>query len=291
MADCIPGTCGCPAPKCPCTCGKTFGPVDLRRVWRVGTSTGYEPFEFYDLNGAIIGFDIDLIKIIGERLRFVVDVHDMDFNSLFPALGVRYIDVIAAAVSETLERSKFADFTKPYYESGMVLLSHDGDIDESQPISQLNGKIVAAQSGTTQEAILHAIKEGGGDPPFDDPDPYAPGMMIYTNVSLPTIVTLMGAKDNVEVQTETGTYEGPIHATIMIDKVADSYIVHRPQPPLVRTTEAFLNSVETCSFALPLGSSLVDVINDILDELLEPGGEIDRLIEKWFGGVSVEQTP
>jgi len=115
--------------------------------------------------------------------------------------------------------------------------------------------------------------------------------MIYTNISLPSIVTSMAANDNVEVQTETGTFVGPIHAAIMIDKVADSYTVHRPQPPLVRTSESFLNSVETCSFALPLGSNLVDVINDILDELLEPGGEIDRLIEKWFGGGSIEQSP
>jgi len=254
----------------------------------VGTSADYAPFEDYDPSGALIGFDIDLIRKIAERLRFVADFHDMDFDSLFPALGVRYIDVIAAAVSETPERSRFADFTDPYFESWMVFLSHEGYIDDSTPsdFSQLNGKIIAAQSGTTQEDILIDMRDGGGDPPFDDPIPVAPGMIIYTHISLPTIVSLMEAKDNVDV----GTDRGPIHAAIMIDKVADNYVKNSKEAILERTNEAFLEIVETCSFALPLGSSLVKVINIIIENLRDEG-EIDLLIEKWFGGGGIEQTP
>ena len=289
MADCIPGTCGCPAPKCPCTCGKTFGPVDLRRVWRVGTSADYFPFEDYDPNGALFGFDIDLVKIVAERLRFVVDFHDMDFDSLFPALGVRYIDVIAAAVSETPERRRFADFTDPYFESWMVLLSHEGDIDDREPLDlgQLNGKIVAAQSGTTQEEILIDIRDGDGitGSPFEKP--LAPYMLVYSHASLPTIVNQMIVNDEID---DGKTVKGIIHAVIMIDKVADNYVRRSAEIPLEHTNEAFLEIVETCSFALPLGSSLVEIINGIIGDLRKEG-ELDRLIEKWFGGRSIEQTP
>jgi len=261
----------------------------------VGTSADYPPFEDYDLNGAIIGFDIDLIKIIAEKLRFVVDLNDMDFNSLFPALGVRYIDIIAAAVSETPDRLRFADFTIPYYESAMVLLYREEDPiveDLDPPLSQLDFKIVAAQSGTTQEELLNAIKYGDGDEESPFNDPLAPKMLIYTHTSLPTIVSQMATQDIVEVRiSPTEVVEGSIHATIMIDKVADGYVNRSKESPQVllgRTSEYFLfESIETCSFALPLGSSLVKVINGIIAELQE-NGEIDRLIEKWFGGSSTD---
>jgi len=292
MANCISGTCGCPAPKCPCTCAKTFGPVDLRRVWRVGTSADYAPFEDRDPNGAIIGFDIDLIKIIAQKLRFAVDLHDMDFDSLFPALGVRYIDVIAAAVSETPERSKFASFTDHYFSSAMVLLyRHQNPIDKDlpNPFDQLNDKVVAAQSGTTQEELLWIIKEGDGEDGSPFKEPLAPDMIIYTHTHLPTIVNLMATQTPVEVSVGDIKEEHPIFASIMIDKVADGYVQRsQKEPPsqvLEHTDEFFLfENIETCSFALPLGSSLVEVINGIIAELKEPGGEIDHLIEKWFGG-------
>ena len=290
MTTCIPGTCGCPAPKCPCTCGKRFGPEDLRRVWRVGTSADYAPFEHYSPDGAIVGFDIDLIKIIAEKLRFVVDIRDMDFDSLFPALGVRYIDVIAAAVSENPERRKFASFTDPYYESAMVLLYRQEDPinkDLEPPLDQLNGKVVAAQSGTTQEILLNAIKYGDGESGSPFENPLAPNMIIYTHTHLPTIVQLMATQTPVEVLVNDVKEEHPIFASIMIDKVAEGYVRRSQTEPqtLEHTDKYFLfESIETCSFALPLGSSLLPIINGIIAELKKPGGEIDRLIDKWFGG-------
>ena len=286
MADCITGTCGCPAPMCPCSCTKTFGPQDLRRVWRVGTSADYPPFEDKDLNDAIVGFDIDLIKVIAQKLRFVVDLHDMDFDSLLPALGVRYIDVVAAAISETSERREFAEFTNPYFSSPMVLLYREAD--DISDFEDLEGKIVAAQSGTIQEDLLWDIKEG--NPPFDFLGPT--DIIIYTHTHLPTIVQKMSSSEIVEVRTSpTETVTGIIHATIMIDKGADSYVKSSHEPShvrLQRTEESFLfESIENCSFALPIGSSLVEIINNILDELLVKG-VIDQLIEKWFGAPTIE---
>ena len=57
----------------------------------VGTSADYAPFEFVDTakSDEIIGFDIDLIKIIGEKLGYEIKVENMDFNSLITALQAK----------------------------------------------------------------------------------------------------------------------------------------------------------------------------------------------------------
>ena len=116
----------------------------------VGTSADYPPFEYVE-NGKIVGFDIELITPLLEKLGYTVEVQDIGFDSLVTSLESGKIDVIAAAMTITPEREAKIDFTDSYYNSDqsiLVLVDSNINIDEDEDLSDL---IIGAQTGTTGE--------------------------------------------------------------------------------------------------------------------------------------------
>jgi polar amino acid transport system substrate-binding protein len=115
----------------------------------VGTSADFPPFEYKAQNGTIIGFDIDLITKILTDQGYTVEVQDIGFDSLIPALQTGKIDVIAAAMTITAEREQQVDFSNPYYDANQaVLVKIDSDVNITN-IDSLANYIVGAQTGTT----------------------------------------------------------------------------------------------------------------------------------------------
>ena len=78
----------------------------------VGTSAEYAPFEYKDDNGDYQGFDLELIKAIGDKLGLDVEYVNNDFDTLVPgvASGAKY-DVSIAAITDTPEREKEVTFS------------------------------------------------------------------------------------------------------------------------------------------------------------------------------------
>ncbi len=99
----------------------------------VGTSAGFRPFEYRE-KGEVTGFDIDLMKAIGEELGRGIEVKDMDFDALIEAVSTETIDVIAAGMTITDERKERVDFTDPYFSADQaVLVREESDITVDQP--------------------------------------------------------------------------------------------------------------------------------------------------------------
>jgi polar amino acid transport system substrate-binding protein len=115
----------------------------------VGTSADFPPFEYKAQNGTIVGFDIDLIKQILTDQGYTVEVQDIGFDSLIPALQTGKIDVIAAAMSITPERELQVDFSDPYYDANQAVLVKVGSDVNITSIDSLGNYIVGAQTGTT----------------------------------------------------------------------------------------------------------------------------------------------
>jgi polar amino acid transport system substrate-binding protein len=83
----------------------------------VGTSADYPPFESYDDNFRIVGFDIALIDQIAGQLGLEVDVKDIAFDGLADALDLGQIDAAIAAISVTPQREEAVDFSQIYFVS------------------------------------------------------------------------------------------------------------------------------------------------------------------------------
>ena len=88
----------------------------------VGTNAEFKPYEYLE-NNKMVGFDIELMELLGKKLGYEIKWQDMSFDGLLPALQMKKIDAVIAGMSATPEREKAVSFSIPYvfFEGG-----HDG---------------------------------------------------------------------------------------------------------------------------------------------------------------------
>ena len=127
----------------------------------------FPPMEYFESQDAQepIGFDIDLVNAIGERLGVEVTHIPTDFTGLLPALDAGRCDVVASGIYLTAERLETFD-AQPYYDTSIVLLTPADNTDITSPES-LAGKTVAVQAGTNYVQILNDLNtrlEAEGQP-------------------------------------------------------------------------------------------------------------------------------
>jgi polar amino acid transport system substrate-binding protein len=127
-----------------------------RDVIRIGTEGTYPPFEYYDDNHNLTGFDIDLTKAIGQRLGKRVEVVDIAFDGLIPALLTGKIDLIAAAMNATNERRQRVDFSDVYLTPDAALVTKNGN-DSLKGSSDLKEKRIGVQLGTAEDIYLSGL--------------------------------------------------------------------------------------------------------------------------------------
>ena len=110
---------------------------ETEKVLRVGTEPAFAPFEFQkEGSDEFTGFDMDLIRAIGTKLGYKVEISSMGFDALIPALNSGNIDVAIAGMSITDERKKVVVFSDPYYTSGLIVMVKKDD-DTIQGFSEL----------------------------------------------------------------------------------------------------------------------------------------------------------
>jgi len=97
--------------------------VQQAGVLRVGTTADYPPFEYYNDNLVLDGFDIALIQKVGEKLGLKVELSNFAFDTLPVAVSIGQVDVAIGALSVTPERQVIADFSNVYYASSDAVLS------------------------------------------------------------------------------------------------------------------------------------------------------------------------
>lgn len=120
----------------------------------VGTNAAFPPFEYIGDDGNPDGFDMALIKAVGEKLGLEVVINDMEFSSLVSSIGSK-IDVAIAGMTVTEERQQMVDFSESYYDAVQyVLISADSEIKEA---ADLEGKNIGVQLGTTGDFLAQDI--------------------------------------------------------------------------------------------------------------------------------------
>lgn len=125
-------------------------------VLTVGTNAEFPPFEYVDDNGEPDGFDMALIKAIGEKLGVEVVIENMEFASLVSSIGSK-IDVAIAGMTVTPERQETVNFSDSYYEAVQyVILPAESDIATAD---DLVGKTIGVQLGTTGDFIASDIAD------------------------------------------------------------------------------------------------------------------------------------
>lgn len=114
---------------------------------KVATNATFVPFEFKsEENGDFAGYEMDLIRAVGKKLNRDVQIQDMAFNGLIPALQSGELDVAASGMAITKERTDKVLFSSPFYETRLVILAKKGSGIQSE--ADLNTHRIACQMGT-----------------------------------------------------------------------------------------------------------------------------------------------
>jgi len=90
---------------------------------RYGSHNTLIPMAYATLEGAPVGFDLDIVHRIAYELNMNVAVSDiLLFGELLPALAAGEIDMAGGSMSITEERLEEVDFIGPYFEGGTTLV-------------------------------------------------------------------------------------------------------------------------------------------------------------------------
>lgn len=228
--------------------GKTLAEVKAAGKLVVATSPDFPPFENLE-NGQVVGIEVDVMKLICEKLGVEMELAQMDFESVLPGIKSGKFDVGMSGITVTEERRKNALFTDPYCLAAQaIVVTADSPIKTK---ADLSGKKVSVQSGTTAESFC---TENG-----------------YS-------VNSYAANSDAEAALTTGKVDAwVIDDLTAADMVAAYNAAHSDQ--LVILSEVM--TTEPYGFAFTFGSEdLVAEINKIVAELLADG-TIKGIFEKY----------
>lgn len=222
----------------------------------IGTSPDYPPFEFKE-NNKIVGLDIDLAKLIAQKLNMQPVILEFEFPNLIPALQSGKIDIIASALTATQERKSLVDFSEAYYVPQFAMITNaESNITN---LEQFKHKKIGAQLGSTMQLYLTDNKD---------------------KLQIKEIVTLNSNNQLIQ-QLKLNRIDG----TLVEEAQAKSFVFHD------RNLKYFqiLGSEYGYSFALKKGSDLTSKINQAILELKQEG-KIEQLYSKWIDNNSHQKS-
>lgn len=126
----------------------------------LGTAADYPPFEFHveiDGKDTIVGFDIDIAKKIAEAIGVELEIIDMKFEGLLPALTAGKIDLIVSGMTPTDERKQSVDFSIVYYDAKQTMLVKTDQVDVLNTIEAFAGKTLGVQKASIQEELAKTM--------------------------------------------------------------------------------------------------------------------------------------
>lgn len=114
----------------------------------VCTSLPYEPFQFQD-GAEIVGFDVDMIDLVAERLGVPQEIVDTPFDNIQTGISfdTGVCDIGAAAMTITEDRDEDIDFSDPYFDATQALMVPPGS--DITGAAQLPGRRLGVQNATT----------------------------------------------------------------------------------------------------------------------------------------------
>lgn len=215
----------------------------------VGANIGNVPWEFQDETGAFVGFEIDLVAAIAERMGAEVETVNIPFNGLFSAVQSGRIDIATSSITVTEERLESVSFAQPYYDSDQSLTAL---AEGPKSLQEMEGRVVGVDTGSTGDMWASAHQQEYGFAEIRRYEGLAPAMLDLT--------------------------AGRIDGYISDIPALQYYVVDKPNLSVVER----IPTGETYSMMFAKDAPLAAEVNAVLDDL-KTEGVLAQLHETWFG--------
>lgn len=157
-------------------------------VFTVAMEAAYAPYNWAqpdDSNGAVPikdsplfanGYDVMTAKKIAEANNWDLEIVQLDWDSLIPAVQSGTVDAAIAGQSMTADRAEQVDFAGPYlYANIVVLTKQDSQFADAKGLKDLSGGKVTSQTGTIwYDSLLPQIPGANRQSPAES----APAMLM-----------------------------------------------------------------------------------------------------------------
>ena len=198
---------------------------------------------------------MDLIREIGRRKGFDVQIISMTLDGLVPALVSGNIDAAVSALTITPERAEKVDFTKPYLNAGLTVMTTKENAPKIKSVKDLENKLLCAEIGSSGALVMKRI----------------PGT---------TVRTFNSAADAFLELNKGGCFamlnDGPVNKYFLTQKASKSMNL---------TALDFVVSDDFYGMAVQKGNKkLLKELDDVLDEM-RADGTFQKIYDKWFGDV------
>ena len=137
---------------------------------RFVTDSDYPPFHYFDEEGVLTGFNVDLARAICEALGVECDIRPVEWDDLYTDLDNGEADAAIASIRIDAESLTKADFSSRYYATPARFVTRkESDFKDIRP-ETIEGKKVAVARGTGHEAFLKQYFPAAEAVPFDTTD-------------------------------------------------------------------------------------------------------------------------
>ena len=235
-------------------CMLTLTGMAMAETLKMGTNATFPPYEFYDdATGEVVGIDAEVAAAICAKLGCELEIVDMDFDAIIPAVTTGKIDFGMAGMTVTEERLQSVDFTTSYA-TGIqsVIVKEDSEITSVDDLfaEGANHKI-GVQQGTTGDIYCSGDIEEAG---------------------LGTVERYKNGTDAVLALTS-----GKVDCVVIDNQPALKYVEANEGLKILDTEYA----VEDYAIALAKDSELTEKINAALEELIADG-TVQAIIDKYI---------
>ena len=246
----------------------------------VQTNAYFAPFEYYK-GTEIVGVDVEIMEMVGEKLGKKVVFQDGDFAIIIDVVSKgETADCGAAGLTITDERAEKVDFSVPYYTSvqyvickkdASVATKTDANGNKYVVWEALAGKKIGTQTDTTGWIYT--------DSEVASTDDYT-GVLYGTGATCVPMDSAQLAVDGL----------GNLTDVVIIDELPAEYIVSKNSnlecfPLYYSGADGEPDTIVEEKYAIAVtkgNTELLNAINEVLNDLIARG-EIDRLVMKHMG--------
>ena len=218
----------------------------------MATNAEFEPWEYYE-GSEIVGIDVEIAQAIADKLGMELEVEDMAFDSIIPAVTSGKASMGMAGMTVTEDRLKSVDFSDTYATGVQAIIVKEGsDITSVDDLfAEGASHKIGVQTGTTGDLYTTDDIEGAG---------------------LGTVERFQKGADAVLALTQ-----GKIDCVVIDNNPAKSFVAANEGLKILDTEYA----VEDYAICLPKNSPLTEKINTALAELTADG-TIQKIIDKYI---------
>ncbi len=227
----------------------TLEDVKKSGILKAGVKYDFKPFGFVNEKGEVVGFDVDLINYIANKLGVKAKLIQVTSKTRIPMVQNGTIDIAAASMTHKVKRDEAIDFTISYFFDGQsILVRSDAKQKSYKDFAGL--KVGVIQGATSGENFLK-VQPDAKIVTFQE---YPQALMALKKKKIDAITT-----DLVWCSTQAKDSKGAL-------KVIGSTISYEPYGMGVREND----------------SDFRDAINFAIQDAVKDG-TYTKLYKKWFG--------